>query len=301
MLNRLFQIVYLLMEKPQMTAKELAAIFEVSERTIYRDIDKLSIAGIPIYTSQGKHGGISILPDYVLDKSVLTTEEKKKIMESLNALNEVSLSVDKDSVSKLRSFLGEQYQDWIEIEFSSWGKSTEDAAIFEQIKNAILEHHYMEIVYSGNQEGLVERKIKPIKLCFKNQAWYLYAYCCLREDYRFFKLKRISSITVLDTCFEPEMVGKVLPQVSTKYSAHMESVQVAFEISKEMAFRAYEELSNITVTDSGKLLCKIEVTDINWFISYVLSYGSHMRVLEPLEIKERVKQEIEKMKHLYEN
>ena len=131
MLNRLFQIVYLLMEKPQMTAKELADIFEVSERTIYRDIDKLTLAGIPIYTNQGKHGGISILPDYVLDKSVLTTEEKKKILESLNALNEVSLSVDNDSVSKLRSFFGEQYQDWIEIEFSSWGNSTEDAAVFE--------------------------------------------------------------------------------------------------------------------------------------------------------------------------
>ena len=301
MLNRLFQIVYLLMEKPQMTAKELAAIFEVSERTIYRDIDKLTLAGIPIYTNQGKHGGISILPDYVLDKSVLTTEEKKKIMESLNALNEVSLSVADDSVSKLRSFLGEQYQDWIEIEFSSWGNSTEDSAVFEQIKNAILEHCYIEIIYSGNQEGLVERKIKPIKLCFKDQAWYLYAYCCLREDYRFFKLKRISRITVLDTRFEPEMVGKVLPEVSKKYSEPMESIPVILEISKEMAFRAYEELSNITVTDSGKLLCKIEVTDINWFISYVLSYGSHIRVLEPLEIKEKVMQEIEKMKHLYKD
>ena len=131
MLTRLFQIVYLLMEKPQMTAKELADIFEVSERTIYRDIDKLTLAGIPIYTNQGKKGGVSILPDYVLDKSVLTTEEKKKILESLNALNEVSLSVDNDSVSKLRSFFGEQYQDWIEIEFSSWGNSTEDAAVFE--------------------------------------------------------------------------------------------------------------------------------------------------------------------------
>ena len=301
MLNRLFQIVYLLMEKSQMTAKELADIFEVSERTIYRDIDKLTLAGIPIYTNQGKHGGISILPDYVLDKSVLTTEEKKKIMESLNALNEVSLSVADDSVSKLRSFFGEQYQDWIEIEFSSWGNSTEDSAVFEQIKNAILEHCYIEIIYSGNQEGLVERKIKPIKLCFKDQAWYLYAYCCLREDYRFFKLKRISRITVLDTRFEPEMVGKVLPEVSKKYSEPMESIPVILEISKEMAFRAYEELSNITVTDSGKLLCKIEVTDVNWFIRYVLSYGSHMRVLEPLEIKEKVMQEIEKMKHLYKD
>ena len=299
MLNRLFQIVYLLMEKPQMTAKELADIFEVSERTIYRDIDKLTIAGIPIYANKGKHGGISILPDYVLDKAVLTTKEKNKIMESLSALNEVSLTVDDDSISKLRSFLGKQYQDWIEIEFSSWGKSSEDATNFERIKNAILGHFYMEIVYSGNQAGLVQRKIKPIKLCFKNQAWYLYAYCCLRKDYRFFKLKRISHIDVLDSFFEPENVGKVLSIVNNKYSDSLSKITVTLEINQEMAFRAYEELSNIVVTDNGTLLCNIEVSDINWFTSYVLSYGSHIQVLEPIEIKEKVMQEIEKMKHLY--
>ena len=299
MINRLFQIVYLLMEKPLMTAKELADILEVSERTIYRDIDKLTIAGIPIYTSQGKYGGISILPDYILDRSVLTIEEKKKIMESLNALNEVSLSADNDPLSKLRSFLGEQYPDWIEIEFSGWANSEEDAAVFEQIKNAILEHCYMEIIYSGNQEGLVERKVKPLKLCFKDQAWYLYAYCCLREDYRFFKLKRISRIRVLDIPFEPETVGKVLPKVPGKYPDHRESIPVILEISHKMAFRAYEELNNIVVTDSGRLLCNLEVTDMEWFISYVLSYGSHIHILEPLEVKERVVQEIRRMEDLY--
>ena len=299
MINRLFQIVYMLMEKPQMTAKELADTFEVSERTIYRDVDKLTMAGIPIYTNQGKHGGISILPNYVLDKSVLTIEEKKKIMESLNALNEVSASADNDSISKLRSFLGEQYQDWIEIEFSGWEHSVEDGLVFEQIKNAIMEHSYMEITYSGSREGLVKRKIRPIKLCFKDQAWYLYAYCCLREDYRFFKLKRMSRITVLDKHFEPENVGKVLPEVSRKYSKRLKSVSVTLEISQEMAFRAYEELRNIEVADSGKLFCNVQVTDINWFISYVLSYGPYIRVLEPLEIKEKVMQEIKKMNDLY--
>lgn len=299
MINRLFQIVYMLMEKPQMTAKELADTFEVSERTIYRDVDKLTMAGIPIYTNQGKHGGISILPNYVLDKSVLTIEEKKKIMESLNALNEVSVSADNDSISKLRSFLGEQYQDWIEIEFSGWENRLEDGVVFEQIKNAIMEHSYMEITYSGSREGLVKRKIRPIKLCFKDQAWYLYAYCCLREDYRFFKLKRMSRITVLDKHFEPENVGKVLPEVSRKYSKRLKSVSVTLEISQEMAFRAYEELRNIEVADSGKLFCNVQVTDINWFISYVLSYGSYIRVLEPLEIKEKVMQEIKKMNDLY--
>lgn len=301
MLNRLFQIVYLLMEKPQMTAGELADIFEVSERTIYRDIDKLTLAGIPVYTNQGKYGGISILPDYVLDKAVLTTEEKNKIMESLNALNEVSLSADDEAIAKLRTFLGEQYRDWLEIEFSGWGNSSEDAAIFEQLKSAILGHLYTEIIYSGNKEGLVERKIKPLKLCFKNQAWYLYAYCCLREDYRFFKLKRISQIEVLDIHFEPETVGKVLPKGNNSYSDNPKTIPVTLEISQEMAFRAYEELSNIEVTDNGKLLCNIEVSDINWFASYVLSYGSHIRVLKPLEFKEKVMLEIDKMKHVYTN
>lgn len=299
MVDRLFQIVYLLMEKQQITAKELAQRFEVSERTIYRDLDKLTLAGIPVYTNQGKNGGISLLPDFVLDKTVLTTEEKNKILESLNALNEVTQSQNKQDMSKLQTFLGEHHQDWIEIEFSSWSNRAEDAQLFEQIKQAILAHQYMEISYSGNQRTSTERKIKPYKLCFKDQAWYLYAYCCLRQDYRFFKLKRMSKVRVLDAYFEPEKIGRVLPDADKSYSKNMASTQVTLEISPDMAFRAYEELSDIKVADSGNLVCTIAITDINWFTSYVLSYGSHMQVLEPPEIKHKVMQEIEAMKQRY--
>lgn len=299
MVDRLFQIVYMLMEKPQMTAKELAEVFEVSERTIYRDVDKLTLAGIPIYTNQGKNGGISILPDYVLNKTVLTKDEKDRILESLNALSEVSFSRDRETMSKLHAFLGEQHQDWIEVAFSSWGNSEEEASVFAKIKDAILEHHFMKIMYSGNQGALIERTIRPLKLCFKDQAWYLYAYCCLREDYRFFKLKRISKLTVLDAYFEPEKVGKVLQQSSKDYSQNVKVVRATLEISPDMAFRAYEELTNLSVTDQGTLVCTMDVTDVNWLISYILSYGSRMRVLEPPEIKERVMQEIEKMRKMY--
>ena len=299
MVDRLFQIVYMLMEKPQMTAKELAEVFEVSERTIYRDVDKLTLAGIPIYTNQGKNGGISILPDYVLNKTVLTKDEKDRILESLNALSEVTFSKDSESMSKLQAFLGEQHQDWIEIAFSSWGNSEEEAGVFAKIKDAILGHRFMEILYSGNQGASTKRKVKPLKLCFKDQAWYLYAYCCLREDYRFFKLKRISELTVLDAHFEPEKVGKVLPQSSRDYAQNVNTVRATLEISQDMAFRAYEELTNLTMTDHGTLVCTMDVTDVNWLVSYILSYGSHIRVLEPSEIKERVMQEIEKMRKMY--
>ena len=299
MVDRLFQIIYLLMEKQQITAKELAQRFEVSERTIYRDLDKLTLAGIPVYTNRGKNGGISVLPDFVLDKTVLTTEEKTRILESLNALNEVTQSQNKQDMSKLQAFLGEHHQEWLEIEFSSWGNRAEDAQLFEQIKQAILAHQYMEISYSGNQGTSTERKIKPCKLCFKNQAWYLYAYCCLRQDYRFFKLKRMSKVRVLDAYFEPEKIGRVLPDSDKSYSENMASTQVTLEISPDMAFRAYEELPDIKVADSGNLVCTITVTDINWFTSYVLSYGSHIQVLEPPEIKHKVMQEIEAMKQRY--
>ena len=96
-----------------------------------------------------------------------------------------------------------------------------------------------------------------------------------------------------------ENVEKVLSKVSKEYCEQLKSVLVTLEISQEMAFRAYEELRNIQVTDNGKLLCHVEVTDINWFISYVLSYGSYIRILEPVEIKEKVMQEIKKMNNLY--
>lgn len=300
MVDRLFQMVYLLMERPQITAKELAQMFEVSERTIYRDIDKLTLAGIPIYTNQGKNGGISILPNYVLNKAVLTTEEKNKILDSLNALNELEPSQDTDTASKLQTFFGDEYQEWIEVDFSTWGNSEKDKKVFEQMKRAIHTHQYMEIIYSGNGGALIKRTIKPLKLCFKNQAWYLYAYCCLREDYRFFKLRRISEITALESYFKPEYIGKVLTDVSIESDKSDAAIQVVLEINQDMAFWAFDELPGISVLENHKLCCTVEVKDLEWFISYVLSYGSYMQVLEPAWVKEKVVKEIKKMQEIYE-
>lgn len=301
MVDRLFQIVYLLMEKPRMTAKELAERFEVSERTIYRDLDKLTLAGIPVYTNQGRNGGISILPDYVLDKAVLTVEEKSKILEALNALGEVVFEDEKTATEKLKDFLGDEYQDWIEIEFSSWGNSKADGEMFRQIKDAILQRRYLEITYSGYKQVTLRRKIKPLKLCFKDQAWYLYAYCCLRKDYRFFKLKRISEIKTLDSYFAKEKTGKVLKGNcgEGKEANHGTLIHVKLLIKPQMAFRAYDDLPNVTATETGELICEIDVTEMEWFLSYVLSYGPYIRVIEPDEVKERVKQAINEMGEIY--
>ena len=153
-INRLFEIVYLLLQKDRITASELADRFEVSTRTIYRDVDMLSSAGIPIYMNKGRGGGISLLPNFVLDKSVLTEEDKENILSSLSAFKSVDLRDKNELLEKFTSIFGESYIDWIEVDFSSWSNQNDQADIFKNLKNAICKRKLVTFIYSnsnGNQ------------------------------------------------------------------------------------------------------------------------------------------------------
>ena len=161
MISRLFQIVYKLMDCPQMTAKELAAEVGVSERTIYRDVEKLSLAGIPIYGNQGKNGGIALLPNYVLDKTVLSDDEKKKILESLNALSSLNTNFNIEETGNfdsLKSFLGDSkgFYDWLEVEFSTWGNRVQDENLFNILKSGILNRQVLKIEYASYNSEISE-------------------------------------------------------------------------------------------------------------------------------------------------
>lgn len=299
MVDRLFQIVYLLMERPVITAEELANLFEVSRRTIYRDVDKLSLAGVPIYSTQGKHGGLSLLPEYVLNKAILTEEEKIRLTASLNALSELGYQDEKNNISKLNDFFGDKFQDWLEVDFTTWGIQNDETNRFDTLKKSILEHKYIKITYAGNRDPVTKRTVKPLKLCFKNQAWYLYAYCCMKEEYRFFKLRRIFECVIMDQCFEMEKVGKILKDSSDNYSKEQKFIRVMMEVDEVMSFRILDEMLEIIHKEDGKYICSVEVMDVDWFIGYVLSYGPYMKVLEPNFIIEKVTKAIDSMKLLY--
>ena len=143
-INRLFEIVYLLLEKKQVTANELAEHFEVSARTIYRDIETLSSAGIPIYMIRGKGGGISLLPEFVLDKTVITNAEREDILSSLHAMQAVSLTEAGSTLHKLGGLFGGTNADWIEVDFSFWGDGEKEAGLFELLKQTILEKKVLQ-------------------------------------------------------------------------------------------------------------------------------------------------------------
>ncbi len=189
--SRLFKIIYYLLDKGSATARELAERFEVSVRTIYRDIDVLSGAGIPVYTETGRNGGIYLLSDFILDKTIISAQEKQEILSSLQGLAVINSEHKKDIMEKLSALFQIHSADWIEVDFSRWGDKPQDNKKFEILKTAVIQNRCIKIFYADSYGKSNERIIQPLKLFYKSKDWYLKAYCRLKQDFRMFKLNRI--------------------------------------------------------------------------------------------------------------
>ena len=141
--SRLFEIVYLLLEKKQITARALAERFEVSVRTIYRDVDALSAAGIPIYASQGRGGGISLTDRFVLDRAALSPEEQARVLTALKSLPGGDSPESRATLTKLSGLFGRREPDWLQVDLTPWGASGGGARRFDELKRAILERRHL--------------------------------------------------------------------------------------------------------------------------------------------------------------
>ena len=193
--NRLFEIIYILMKKRKITAKELADRFEVSTRTIYRDIETLSRVNIPIYASKGKDGGIGLLDEYVLNKTILSEEEQNQILFALQGMEEAKGQDEKDILNKLSALFNKKVNDWIKIDFSNWSDAKEER--FEIIKSAILNKRLIQFTYYNSNGEESKRIVEPLQIWFKDKSWYLISYCKLKQDYRIFKIARIKEINYI--------------------------------------------------------------------------------------------------------
>lgn len=292
--NRLFEIIYILLDKKVVTAKELAERFEVSQRTIYRDIETLSTAGIPVYMSKGKGGGISILPEFVLNKAVLTEEEKLEILSSIKAVNAVSFD-DSDIekvLKKLNNILGENDTDWIEVDFSNWGNAEREKEIFNILKSAILSKRIVNFDYMSGKGENIKREVYPLKLYFKGQSWYMYGYCKIRDDYRFFKLRRIKDLCISKETFNIKFLKNIMKKDNI-YEGKF--IILKMRISSKMAYRVYDEFENFQQLQDGSFIVEIKYPKGQWIFNYIYSFGEECEVLEPEEIRKEVKDKIKKM------
>ncbi len=276
--SRLFKIVYYLLDKGRATAPELAKYFEVSVRTIYRDVDALSEAGIPIYAETGRGGGIYLMKDFVLDKAVLSETEKQEI---LLALQSMRIAQNNDEIMRKLSAIFRLHADnWLEIDFSRWGPHG-DAKKFEQLKAAIIHQKCVKITYAGAYKEISERMIQPLKLLYKSRAWYLKAYCMLKQDYRIFKLTRIIDIEVQTEGFS----DKKFPESESSPGQSLEKIVLRFP--KEAAYRVYDEfdITEVAIQENGEFLVTTKMPSDDWLIGYLLSFGTQVEIIEPVCLK----------------
>lgn len=299
--DRLFAITNILIKKGCATAKELADEFNVSVRTIYRDIDVLSANGIPVYTSQGKGGGISIIDGYTIDRALLSDKEQEEILTALESVKATG-KVDVDNaLQKLSGMFKRSQNDWIEIDFSSWGENEREKEIFKTVKDSILSSGTLQITYFSNKGEKTDRTVEPVKLIFKGFNWYLYGFCKAREDYRFFKLSRIDNIKKLDSTAEKRDSNKYnITEKQYNNENKGKKILLKLKVDKKAATRIYDEFEIFEIVyNNDYLIAKVYVYENDWLLNYLLGYGNDIEILEPIELRENYKYTIESIVKKY--
>ena len=288
--SRLFRIIYHLMENGKSTAPELAEKLEVSVRTVYRDIDIISSAGVPIYVTTGRNGGIQIADSFVLDRLLLSDKEKEDI---ITALRSVSIVDDhnRDTLSKLSAIFNTKSENWLEVDFSRWGNKSQDNTMFQKIKEAIISHKMLCIVYANTRGEVIERVICPLKMVYKAKSWYIKAFCMNKSDFRIFKLTRIIQARNMEKNFSP----MEFPQEKKETKVNYENVILRFP--QEMAYRIYDEfeVDEINQDDNGDFIICAQMPIDEWLIGYLLSFGSKVYIIEPKYLKKIVYNEAKKI------
>ena len=297
-ISRLLEMVYILLSKPNTTSKELAERFGVSQRTIYRDIDTLSLAGIPVYTEQGKGGGISLLPDFVLNKSILSKQEQNEILTALQSLTNIKTAGAEQVLQKLSAVFNRTAVNWLDVDFSDWSYANGD--VFNGLKTAILERRIAEFDYHSTYGEKTHRRIEPIQIWFKSRAWYIKGFCLARQDIRLFKLTRVKNLNITDEHFHERDLFSTIPN---PYPDRPQAdVTLKLIIAPEMAHRVYDEFdeNHIEQQSDGSFIVSVTwLEDELWLYNAIFSFGEYVEVIEPEYIRKNMKEKIRKISGKY--
>jgi predicted DNA-binding transcriptional regulator YafY len=297
-LDRLIGILSVLLQQEKITAPELAERFEVSRRTINRDIEDLCKAGIPVLTTQGAGGGICIMEGYRMDRTILTSKDMQMILAG---------SLDSVSGSRYYGQLMEKLQagssdfvrgrDSLLIDLSSWYKDSLAPKI-SVIQDAIEERKKLSFCYYGPGGDSI-RLIEPYYLIFKWSSWYVWGWCQERKDFRLFKLNRMDRVGKEEERFEareipmPDLSNERIFPGRVKVKAVFEA-EMKWRLVEEFGPRCFEE------TENGKLLFQADYTDAGHMVRWLLTFGEKVKVTEPEEVRQELLRIAENIKKMYE-
>lgn len=298
-IDRLIGILSILLQQEKVTAPFLAEKFEVSRRTINRDIEHLCKAGIPLVTAQGQNGGISIMEGYCIDRMLFTSSEMQSILIGLKGLDSVAGTnryqqlMEKLSVEQSSVLASNRH---IRIDLSSWYKSTLAPKI-EMIQAAIEQRERIRFTYYA-PKGESKREIEPYTLVFQWASWYVWGYCLKRQDYRLFKLNRMLEAEHTKEFYEPRQIPS-LELSGRQIFPIMIEIKALFE--PDMKWRLIEEygIDSFEEKEDGRLLFTFGFADKENVFSWLLSFGDKVELIEPKYLREEFSELVGKVQKKY--
>ncbi|SHI44552.1 helix-turn-helix transcriptional regulator [Lutispora thermophila] len=307
-LDRLISVLVILLRKEKVQAKELARIFEVSVRTILRDVETLNLAGVPIVTYQGANGGIGIAEGYRLDKSVLTQDDMAEIISTLrglakmlpNSRHEVLMEKFMNTLSTSQIEKVYSKANRLIIDHSPWGEDSSIKYNASLIYKAIEDAKEIRFKYINAKGEKTFRIVEPYSLILKSQKWYLYGWCSLRKSFRLFKLSRMRELMISDKSFlKRELPSKECPwEEQWENTDNLVSFQLAFE--KEMEDVVIDYFGyDYQYGDDGRILVNAVMPEDNWLYGFILSFRDQVEVISPIHIRTIIKEISEKIYKKY--
>ncbi len=286
-IERLIGIITTLQQKEKVTAPYLAEKFEVSRRTINRDIEDICRAGIPVVTTQGKNGGISLMKGYALDTTVFTRQELSAVLTGLKTLDSVSSSRRAEKLaSKMGAGDSPDLMDCMTIDLASFYKSSFSSKI-ELIKRGINERRCISFHYYYNK-GEDDKLIEPYQIYFMWSDWYVFGYCRQRQDFRLYKLRRLWDLQLSEERYEV----RIIPDEKLRFGTHMtDDYFVTAIYDPSVKYKLVEEYGpdSFSVMDNGQLYARWGFNSAEAALPWFLSMGDQVRVIEPSEMVEKMK------------
>jgi predicted DNA-binding transcriptional regulator YafY len=294
-IEQLLAIVILLLNKERIPAKDLAQRFGVSVRTIYRDLETINLAGIPIVSYPGSNGGFGIVENYKINHQMLSFNEIIAILSALKGLNsalndqEIDLAIEK--VSNLipadkEPFIFEQ----IIFDILPWGYVKHQIAKIKQLHTAITKNLLITIKYIDRNSIPSSRIVEPMSLVYKGFSWYLFVYCQTKSDYRLFRLSRIKEFQILTETFKRRTYNYYDYLKRFQSTSDLIKLTLKFSPNATVVVEDFFNAQEITPLDTGELLVQTTFYNDAWLYSTLLSYGAEVKVVDPTEVRDKLKQ-----------
>lgn len=306
--DRLISIIMILLDKQRVSAQTLADMFEVSQRTIYRDIDAIDLAGIPIRATSGVHGGFEIMPNYKLDKNVFSSADLTAILMGLSSVTNTMQGEEAiNAIAKVKSFIPVDKKKEIEcktnqihIDVTSWMGNQTIQPYLDAIKTALQEKRLLSFTYISLSTDKTKRTIEPYQLVWKHSHWYCQGYCLTRKDFRLFKLSRMINLQIQEEHFLPRELQR--PQLEFNEMAQTMQTTIKLRIHTSILERlldhcAYEQF---IVEDDTHYLVDFPFIENDYHYDLLLSFGNQCECLTPAHIRKTMKQRIQNIAHLYD-